>query len=66
MSVNASRAPIVNVDCSCRGQNPLCVTCRGVGTIPRASCRRCGGTGKEGGVKCMDCRGEGWRDVELL
>lgn len=54
----------VNVACSCRGRNPGCVNCAGAGTVAVPACRRCRGTGRTGGV-CMDCRGAGWRTIDL-
>lgn len=65
--LNTERKPSIQVRCSCRGQNPGCMTCDGTGEITRRSCMRCGGTGKEpGNIRCLDCRGDGWRDVELI
>lgn len=53
--------------CSCQGHNRGCVQCLGSGVVERAACRRCAGKGSTGGdAKCYDCRGEGWRPVELL
>lgn len=55
------------VACGCQGRNPGCVNCMGTGEVKYAACKRCDGTGTTGGSsKCLDCRGNGWRDVELL
>lgn len=63
----ASVADVVVRPCICQGHNPGCAICQGEGVVQRPACKRCVGKGTTGGsAKCMDCRGEGWRDVDLL
>lgn len=56
---------VIEVPCFCRGVNPACVQCGGVGTLEKAACKRCAGKGTEASSdkKCLDCRGAGWRDL---
>jgi hypothetical protein len=57
----------VVVACSCKGRNSNCVMCDGTGKRFRKACRRCGGSGKEGPTAtCLDCRGDGYREVDDL
>jgi hypothetical protein len=54
----------ITIPCGCRGTNSECVNCHGIGTVEVISCRRCRGTGKEGGARCLDCRGHRWRTLD--
>lgn len=63
MPLNERYASTIDVTCSCQGANPGCVNCAGLGLLRRVACRRCGGTGATGGP-CVDCRGEGWRELD--
>lgn len=56
-------AKTVTVVCVCKRENPSCVICAGTGTVTHLACKRCGGTGKTGG-QCLDCRGQGWRELD--
>jgi molecular chaperone DnaJ len=50
-----------------RGKGGICATCRGQGSVnvklgpiaTRQSCHSCGGTGRQSGPACTDCRGTG-------
>lgn len=63
--MTSSPPDTVQVECFCRGQNPGCVKCGGMGTVSMPACRRCRGKGTQGGAKCLDCRGEGWRPLDV-
>lgn len=56
---------VIEIECFCRGNNPGCVQCGGMGKQVRPACRRCHGKGSEGGRNCLDCRGQGWRPIDL-
>lgn len=62
---NEKAGPEVEVPCLCRGRNQRCQHCEGTGIRTMRSCKRCGGTGKDGN-RCPDCRGEGWRDLDNM
>lgn len=64
MSADGAVSGVVDVACFCRGENPGCAKCAGIGTIPKPACRRCGGKGRQGGATCLDCRGVGWRNLD--
>lgn len=58
--------------CSCKGKNPVCQLCDGLGTYEVRACPRCEGKAKQFGRACLDCRGtgealrvddEGWDEV---
>jgi hypothetical protein len=64
--LNTVRGKTVKADCLCRGRNSRCVMCNGDGHLVKKSCLRCGGMGKDGGAKCPDCKGRGWRDIDNM
>lgn len=56
---------LISVPCICGGPNSFCVLCSGSGELIKKACIRCDGVGKEpGNVRCVDCRGVGWRDID--
>lgn len=62
--LNKTRAATIQVPCLlCRGLNPNCRMCDG-GTVTKKACMRCGGTAKDGGAKCVDCQGQGYRAID--
>jgi len=59
---------LIDVQCFCRGLNHACIKCNGSGLTKKIGCRTCNGTGFNGGVqkagKCLDCRGNKYRDMD--
>ncbi len=60
---------LIPVDCVCGGINLSCIKCNGSGTQVKVACARCNGTGSDSGIKniggkCVNCRGQGWRDMD--
>lgn len=52
-------ATTIERKCSCKGKNPICQLCDGIGTYEVRACQRCAGQGRQFGKACLDCRGTG-------
>jgi hypothetical protein len=58
-----------NVPCACNGQG-MCAACGGDGYVWTADeegkekrCKKCNGSGKNGGYPCSGCKGSGWANA---
>lgn len=57
-----SKRPTLEIACICL-RKAGCFKCEGTGKVFKLACRRCLGSGKDGG-RCPDCRGLGYRDMD--